>query len=191
MKKGHIVWATFLVLLLSLSLLGSCAKRMKKEPAALPEEAIPAPAVESKPSEIPEDVKETWTVSPGKEEVPEVISIDELNRQKILMTVYFDFDKYDLRSDTIATLKENSRWLQEHSQYKILLEGHCDERGTIEYNLELGAKRANAVRNYLLNLGLNAVRFKIISYGEERPADPGHGEEAWAKNRRVEFVIEE
>jgi peptidoglycan-associated lipoprotein len=70
-----------------------------------------------------------------------------------------------------------------------MLEGHCDERGTVEYNLSLGEKRAKAVKDYLVGLGISADRLSIISYGKERPADPGHNEEAWAKNRRVEFRI--
>ncbi len=178
------------ILVFALSLL-SCSKGVKKEPAEPSEKAQPVMVEEAQPEEAPVEVEETWTAVPQKEEVPEVMSIDELNRQGVLKTVYFDFDKYDLRDDTVATLKENAQWLRENPKYKITLEGHCDERGTIEYNLELGAKRASAVQSYLINLGLESEQFKMISYGEEKPADPGHNEESWAKNRRVEFVIEE
>ncbi len=179
-----------MILFLTLSLL-SCSKGIKKEPAEPAEKAVPVVTEQAEAEEAPVEVEETWTAAPQQEELPEVVSIDELNQQKVLKTVYFDFDKYDLRDDTIATLKENALWLQENPEYKITLEGHCDERGTIEYNLELGAKRANAVKSYLANLDLESERFKMISYGEERPADPGHNEESWAKNRRVQFIIEE
>jgi peptidoglycan-associated lipoprotein len=179
-----------MILVFAFSLL-SCSKGVKKEPAEPSEKAEPAVTEEAKLDEAPVEVEETWTAAPQKEEVPEVMSIDELNRQGVLKTVYFDFDKYDLREDTITVLKGNAQWLRENPTFKITLEGHCDERGTIEYNLELGAKRANAVQDYLANLGLESEQFKMISYGEERPADPGHNEEAWTKNRRVEFVIEE
>ncbi len=179
-----------MILFLTLSLL-SCSKGIKKEPAEPAEKAVPVVTEQAEAEEAPVEVEETWTAAPQQEELPKVVSIDELNQQKVLKTVYFDFDKYDLRDDTIATLKENALWLQENPEYKITLEGHCDERGTIEYNLELGAKRANAVKSYLANLDLESERFKMISYGEERPADPGHNEESWAKNRRVQFIIEE
>lgn len=192
MIKQKIFFAAliFTILVFALSLL-SCSKGVKREPAEPSEKTEPAVVEEAQPEQAPVEVEETWTAVPQKEEVPEVRSIDELNRQGVLKTVYFDFDKYALREDTIATLKENAQWLRENPEYKITLEGHCDERGTIEYNLELGAKRANAVQSYLINIGLESEQFKMISYGEEKPADPGHNEESWAKNRRVEFVIEE
>jgi peptidoglycan-associated lipoprotein len=77
-----------------------------------------------------------------------------------------------------------------NSQEKIVIEGHCDERGTAEYNIALGERRAKSVKRYLINLGVDSSQLSTISYGEERPADPGHNEAAWAKNRRAEFVIQ-
>jgi peptidoglycan-associated lipoprotein len=87
-------------------------------------------------------------------------------------------------------LQQNGDWLLGNPQYNIRIEGHCDERGTIEYNLALGERRASAVRDYLVSLGVDAFRIRIVSYGEEDPADPGHDEAAWARNRRGVFVIE-
>lgn len=104
-----------------------------------------------------------------------------------LKTVYFDFDSAALRPDAIATLKENAEKIKHVPGVIIQLAGHCDERGTQEYNLALGERRALAVRNYLIQLGVSGDRLVTISYGEEFPADPGHNEAAWAKNRRVEF----
>lgn len=106
-----------------------------------------------------------------------------------LMPVYFDFDQYDLRDDARATLAANAKGLQDNAGANIAIEGHCDERGTIEYNLALGEKRAKAAYDYLVSYGISGSRLTTISFGEDRPADPGHDETAWAKNRRAEFVV--
>ena len=113
----------------------------------------------------------------------------EVFESKMLKDIHFDFDKYDIRPEDAESLKENASLLMKYSSVKIQIEGHCDERGTNEYNLALGERRANAAKNYLISLGLSADRISSISYGEERPVDPGHDEEAWAKNRRGHFVI--
>ena len=104
-------------------------------------------------------------------------------------TAYFDFDKYNLRPDARSALDKDYALLKEFPDVIIKIEGHCDERGTIEYNLSLGEKRAKAAMDYLVGLGISANRISIISYGKERPVDPGHNEAAWAKNRRAEFRI--
>lgn len=106
-----------------------------------------------------------------------------------LKTVYFDFDKFNLRSDAKAMLDANYALLNEFPDAIIKIEGHCDERGTVEYNIALGDKRANAAKDYLVGLGLAPNRVSTISYGEERPAVMGDNEAAWAKNRRCEFKI--
>ncbi|MFH1941474.1 MAG: peptidoglycan-associated lipoprotein Pal [bacterium] len=103
--------------------------------------------------------------------------------------VYFDFDKYDLTAEAREILAENARLLKNYPSVKLLIEGHCDERGTIEYNLVLGERRSNSVKVYLTNYGIHPDRVYTISYGKERPVDGGHTEEAWAKNRRAAFNI--
>ncbi len=103
--------------------------------------------------------------------------------------IFFDYDSYDVRSADVENLQRIASLLQEHPTMKIQIEGHCDERGTQEYNLALGERRANSAREYLVTLGVVADRISIISYGEERPEDPGHTEEAYSKNRRAHFVI--
>jgi peptidoglycan-associated lipoprotein len=152
------------------------------EPAAEPEvEVKEAPPVEVK--------EEEWKEEPvAVEEYKPTIA--ELNAQGILATVYFDFDKSDLTDETRRVLRENAAWLKANGEYGIVIEGHCDERGTIEYNLALGQRRAMAVQDYLVNLGVGADRMRNKSYGEEQPADPGHDEAAWSRNRRAVFVIE-
>jgi len=113
----------------------------------------------------------------------------EILESKLLKDIHFDFDKYDIRPGDAAILKENAALLMKHPIVKIQIEGHCDERGTIEYNLALGERRANSAKKYLISLGMPADRVSTISYGKERPLDPGHNEEAWAKNRRDHFII--
>ena len=103
--------------------------------------------------------------------------------------IYFDFDKYDIRTGDTKILEKNAGLLKDNPKVKIRIEGHCDERGTTEYNLALGEKRAKAARDYLVRLGIEKSRISIISYGEEKPFDTGHSESAWARNRRAEFVV--
>lgn len=107
-----------------------------------------------------------------------------------LKDVYFDFDQFVLRADARATLKSNWEWLKANPSAQIQLEGHCDERGTTEYNLALGSKRAQSVKDYLTTLGAVADRLSTISYGEELPVCREPNEECWQKNRRVRFVIQ-
>ena len=104
-------------------------------------------------------------------------------------TVYFDFDKFSLRPDARSGLDNNYQLLVDFPDAIVKVEGHCDERGTIEYNLSLGEKRAHAVMDYLVGLGIDPGRVSIISYGKERPVAMGSNEEAWSKNRRAEFLI--
>ena len=108
-----------------------------------------------------------------------------------LKTVHFDFDTFNLSEEARTTLKENAQWLKDHKSIKAQVEGHCDSRGTQEYNLALGQKRADAVRKYLADLGVGAKRLATISYGEEKPLVSAETEEAWIKNRRAQFVITE
>ena len=102
-------------------------------------------------------------------------------------TIYFDFDKYNLRSDAREALDQNAEILRANPDLMIVIEGHCDERGTDEYNLALGERRAQAARDYLVRLGIDETRVTIISYGEERPVSLGHDEASWRLNRRGEF----
>jgi peptidoglycan-associated lipoprotein len=106
-----------------------------------------------------------------------------------LKEVYFDFDKYDIRPEDAKTLDANATWLKSNAENLVLIEGHCDERGTNEYNLALGERRAKATMNYLVSQGIQANRITIISYGEERPVCNEKTEACWAKNRRANFLV--
>lgn len=103
--------------------------------------------------------------------------------------VYFEFDKATLTPNAREALVKNGEWLRINRDVVITIEGHCDERGTNEYNLALGDRRAETVKTFLADLGIQPLRLKTISYGEEKPADPAHSEFAWAKNRRAHFLI--
>lgn len=113
----------------------------------------------------------------------------EVFESSMLKDIHFDFDKYDIRPEDAEILKGNAAVLQKNPTVKIQIEGHCDERGTSEYNLALGERRANSAKKYLVSLGIAESRVSTISYGKEKPLDPGHNKEAWAKNRRDHFII--
>ncbi|MBK1667770.1 peptidoglycan-associated lipoprotein [Rhodovibrio sodomensis] len=104
--------------------------------------------------------------------------------------VFFGFDEYQLSSEAQATVEKLAAWLKQHPSKQVTIEGHADERGTREYNLALGAQRANAVRDYLIVMGIDPNRVETVSFGEERPAVPGSNEDAWAQNRRAVFVVQ-
>jgi peptidoglycan-associated lipoprotein len=122
-------------------------------------------------------------------------SLDELQKGQStassgpLKDVFFSFDRSDLSTDARSVLKANSDWLKKNPSAQVQIEGHCDERGTVEYNLALGSKRAQASRDYLESLGVPASRLSMISYGEEIPACKENSESCWEKNRRARFVV--
>ncbi|MCX7769809.1 MAG: peptidoglycan-associated lipoprotein Pal [Proteobacteria bacterium] len=101
--------------------------------------------------------------------------------------IHFDFDKYDIKKEYVSVLKEIAEYLKANPDIRILIEGHCDERGTREYNLQLGMRRAESAKKYLVDLGIDEKRIETISYGEDRPLINEQNESAWAKNRRCEF----
>lgn len=103
--------------------------------------------------------------------------------------IHFEFDKSELTAKAQEILKKKAGWLEKNPDEDVLIEGHCDERGTTEYNLALGERRAQAARDFLINMGISSSRISYVSYGEEKPLDPASNPEAWAKNRRAEFVI--
>jgi peptidoglycan-associated lipoprotein len=106
-----------------------------------------------------------------------------------LQTVFFDYDSYELSPRTLEALEQNAQWLKSNPSVRVQIEGHCDERGSVEYNINLGGRRASRVREYLARLGVDPGRMTTISYGKERPLNPGHDEAAWAMNRRAQFLV--
>jgi peptidoglycan-associated lipoprotein len=144
-------------------------------------EQAPPPAPEQKQMAAPEEKQEMAVQpAPAAEAAPEAIAAE-------LSDIHFDFDKYNIRPGDGDILKKNYDWFSANAG-KVRIEGNCDERGSVEYNLVLGQKRADAAKGYLVNLGVDGSRLDTISYGKEKPEDPGHNEEAWAKNRRDHFT---
>jgi len=167
---------------------GACAKKVA--PVAKP---MPPPTVGGAPPppEPPQPVGEPVPVPPEPivEDAVGSKSLDDLNRDSPLKPVFFELDSADLSSAAQATLQENAGVMKQYATWQITIEGHCDERGTAEYNLALGERRALAARDYLVSLGIGANRVRTVSYGKEFPFDPAHTEGAWSKNRRAHFVI--
>jgi peptidoglycan-associated lipoprotein len=123
--------------------------------------------------------------------------MEEQSRQAMLQRqqymeedIFFDFDQSVIRPDAQEVLRKKAEFLRENSGSSVIIEGHCDERGTAEYNLALGERRALAAKAFLMNMGISSSRLSTISYGEERPVDPDSNEEAWARNRRAHFVLQ-
>ncbi len=147
------------------------------------QEVRPRPGLDLKEEQLSGQAKERETLSPEQKDLLYGRSTPPLK------AIFFDFDDYTIRPDMRSRLEEDARFLLDHPEVVVELQGNCDERGTTEYNLALGEKRALSVKKYLINRGIAPERLITVSFGEERPLDPRHNEEAWAKNRRVDLVI--
>ncbi|WP_456369771.1 peptidoglycan-associated lipoprotein Pal [Thermodesulfatator atlanticus] len=197
---------TFWIFLMVFSfLVVSCAKKeIPYTPAETPPPSVKQETSPQQAEEIPQAKVEEAVPSPEApsfEEVglePKSAAWVDAHREELLIygrstrpfkAIFFDFDSYAIRDDMKERLMENARYLLEHPEIRVELQGNCDERGSSEYNLALGERRALAVKRYLLNLGVPEGQLTTVSFGEERPLDPRHNEEAWALNRRVDFVI--
>lgn len=157
----------------------ACAKKAAKvEPAQ-------GPAVE----QVEEPTAQVEKPVLSEEELFQQKSLEDLNKDQVLKRIHFDFDMYSIREDMKPLLQANANWLLKFPSVEVLVEGHCDERGTIEYNIALGEKRAEAAKNYLVSLGMNPAKVKIISYGKSKPLVQGVDEATYFQNRRAEFVI--
>jgi len=176
------------------SLAAAVACGGKKPPVARPMPPPPPPpnsTSSSRPPAPPQPVSEPTIVPP--EPVPDdaisSASLDDLNKNSPLKPVFYELDSSELGPESLKTLDENAALLKRYSTWAVTVEGHCDERGTAEYNLALGERRALAARAYLVSLGIAADRMRTVSYGKEFPFEPGNSEAAFSKNRRAHFVI--
>ena len=193
--------ARLLQVLLALALAGSlsaCAAHTAATPpgatpAALPgapASAGPPPSAPGPPPAASEPVPAAVPVpAPVREDPLREMSIDDLNRGAALKPVFFQLDSDQLDDTARQVLGGDSELLRKYPSWIITIEGHCDERGSAEYNLALGERRAQAARTYLVSLGVSPDRLKTVSYGNEFPFDPGHTEAAWALNRRAQFMV--
>jgi peptidoglycan-associated lipoprotein len=180
------------VLAMSLSAAIACGK--KTAPVARP---MPPPTSvattnpPSRPPAPPEPVAEPTIVPPEpvRDDAISSASLDDLNKNSPLKAVFYELDSSDLSAAAQQALDENAALMKRYPSWTVTIEGHCDERGTAEYNLALGERRAITARAYLVSLGIPADRLRTVSYGKEFPFEPGHDEAAFSKNRRAHFVI--
>jgi peptidoglycan-associated lipoprotein len=170
-----------LALILVFTFFSGCKKKVKEVP--------PPPQVKEQPKV--EKVEEPVVKEPvlSEEDIFMSKSLEQINKEQPLAMIYFDYDKYFIREDAKSVLERNAAWMNKFRTVKILIEGHCDERGTEEYNLALGEKRAKSTMDYLVSLGVSADRMKILSYGKSQPLVTGQDEATWQKNRRAQFTI--
>ena len=199
MSKSFKAFGVTLVLLASV-ILPACPKKPPKVAPPVTT-TIPATTIPDVPLTVTTATAQTVTdtadfVNPktdtiATETLPN--DIGELNRvaqsRGYIADAFFEYNDSSLSSDAQTALTNSATWLKKNSQYNLLIEGHCDERGTEQYNLALGDRRANQAKEYLVTLGVDAARIRTVSYGEERPFDPGHDDSAWAKNRRDHLVL--
>jgi peptidoglycan-associated lipoprotein len=170
--------------LAAVALVVACSPKPAPEPPPPPPAATPTPTIvtlEPTPAPTPKPTPRS------QEDDIKAMSLDRVS--SYLKPVFFDYDKADLRGDARDVLAANAAWLKSHPTILFTIEGHCDERGTAQYNLALGDRRANSAKEYLVSLGVDAGRVKTVSYGKERPFATGHDEDSWAKNRRGHFVV--
>ena len=188
---------SFLLGLVLIAVVIAPACKSKKPPAP---KVVPTDTATVPPVPTITTTTETRVTNPPDFVQPPTITTEtlpsdvaELNRVAVqrgyLQDAFYSYDEATLTPDAQAALTASANWLRKNSQYNLLVEGHCDERGTEQYNLALGDRRANSAKDYMVALGVDANRIRTVSYGEERPFDTAHDEAGWAKNRRAHLVI--
>lgn len=183
--NGLLVFAVLLTVLV-----GACSKKTPPVARPMPPPMPAAEAAPPPPPPPPSPVAEPVPVPPmPMEDTIGSKSLDDLNRESPLQPLFFDLDSSEVSVAGQAVMQANAEILKKYPTWQITIEGHCDERGTAEYNLALGERRALAARTYLVSLGIPADKVKTVSYGKEFPFDAGHDDAAWSKNRRAHFVI--
>lgn len=195
-----------MVLFLSVAFLAGCAKKVAlKEETTVVQEQKPMAQVPAKTVSDDKEARERALRDQAlrdqalrdqaAREAAERAKREAAEKQAAILKelqipdIHFDFDKYNIKPEDQAILKAGAPAYLKYTKYKLVIEGNCDERGTVEYNLALGQKRADVTAKHLIDLGIEKERIKTVSYGKERPLDPGHNETAWAKNRRAHFVV--
>ena len=178
MKRFYVI---LLAVVLMITFSTSCKKEIKTEPKIKEE-----PKKVEKVEEVQPPIEKP---QPTEEDIFRQSTLEELNNKGYLKRINFDFDKYDIREDMKPVLEQNAQWLLKHPTVMVIIGGHCDERGTEEYNMALGEKRADAMKKYLVSLGVPADRLNVVSYGKSMPLVKGNDEESFFLNRRAEPLI--
>lgn len=173
-------------LLLFIIISSGCKQRAVTQPDTQTQQPATKQGQEQQTGKPSEKITEKGTEAISSKDVTG--KTDE-EKEGVFKDIFFDFDKYDVRDDFRPALQSISSWMSRNKDAKLSVEGHCDDRGTNEYNLALGDRRAKAVKDYLLSLGVPSSRIETISYGEEKPVCNEHTDECWAKNRRAHFVV--
>jgi peptidoglycan-associated lipoprotein len=204
MRRNYWIVLTLLVVLPGLLMTVSCAKKTVQTESAVTQPATDEDA-QARARQEAQRQAELEAQRKAEMERQRALEAERLRQQQMAESerqarmqanrfqseyIYFEFDSSALLFEAQEILKQKAAYLRQNPNVRITIEGHCDERGTNEYNLALGDRRANSAKSFLVDLGISASRMTTISYGEERPLDLGHNEEAWAKNRRAQFVIE-
>ena len=207
MKRNLVIAVLVAFAFSSVLLLSSCAKKeilVEEKEMKAPEKEVPKveeekPAVPAAKEEVVTREEEAKIERLKELEEAKKEEVEKIDEEKAWMerraakfeaeSIYFDFDKSFIKLEYRPVLNEKAAFLKDYPEMNVRIEGNCDERGTNEYNLALGERRANSAKNFLVSLGIATDRIEIISYGEERPRALGHNEEAWAQNRRDDFVL--
>lgn len=192
MRKRFCRGLAFLLVIPGLMLAASCAKKAVKSEAVVTTDEDAAAAERLRQERLREEqLREEERLRAERERQRATEGEETAERERFLnQDIYFEFDESKLLPEAKEILKEKAKWLKSHAGVSVIIEGHCDERGTNEYNMALGDRRARNAKNFLSDLGIAADRMTTTSYGEEKPLDSRHTEEAWAKNRRAHFVID-
>ncbi|NMB99904.1 MAG: peptidoglycan-associated lipoprotein Pal [Thermoanaerobaculaceae bacterium] len=178
MQRRRLIFV--LILVFSLLLIMNGCKKKEAGPKTPP----PAPAVSEQPST-------GWTPEKQTEQLKVETTADYYNKQGVLKRIHFETNKWAILPEAREILKKNAEWIMAHPEFKLIIEGHCDERNTEAYNLALGERRANSAKEFLVGLGVPASKIQTVSYGENKPLCTDHNEECWQQNRRAEFLLTE
>jgi len=186
--------SAFVILCSGAFLAGGCTSKeaVKSDEALAPSTVVQlkqTSAVKTESMKPAETVKQPSMAPQAIQPATGAVTMDASQLQNALEKIYFNFDSSELSDQARASLAKNADMMRKNSAVNVRIEGNCDERGSSEYNLALGERRARAAEKYMTTMGVSEKRLSIISYGKEKPADPGHNETAWARNRRDEFVI--
>ena len=192
MRKKFWIHVALLLIIPGLLFTASCAKKTVKSDTSATAVEEQRQAEEAAAQAQAQEREEQAAAEAAAQMAEETAQRDALMLKNRFESenIYFEFDSSALSPMAQGVLSDKAAYLRDNPGYQVIIEGHCDERGTPEYNLALGDRRAESAKNFLVNLGVDSARFTTVSYGEENPVDTGHDEDAWSKNRRAQFLLE-